>query len=277
MLNEWKLEEDSINSESKFETENEFCLRNEVLEQSAYFEEDFSGKQSSSTFFLGEENKGTEDKLKIPDFVGLHVMVKDELLDLNEWKITSFKRTLDLNTGLLQRSFRAISPIGYEVSVEAERFLSMDNPELAAISYAIRPENFSGDIILCSYINAAESVKPAWEVLHTENKKDAFLLAKAKESNMQVCLSMSNSIYVNGSPKSISPDLQQNDVKVQTSFTNKTQKGEAFYIEKYIGICKADGSTEDALVEKAVLLAKNAAGKGYKALKIEHVKAMGNK
>ncbi len=52
-------------------------------------------------------------------------------------QVSNFHRELDMHQGLLRRTFTASLANGLSVRVEAERFLSIVDDEVAAISYKI--------------------------------------------------------------------------------------------------------------------------------------------
>src|SRR5690606_22503871 len=92
--------------------------------------------------------------LNAPNWIGIHIGIENQKLDLAKCKVTEFRRVLDMKTGLLQRTFQAELPDGKKVSVDARRFCSMAHGEIGAIRYAITPLNFSGKITLSLYIDA---------------------------------------------------------------------------------------------------------------------------
>lgn len=291
-IDEWRIIEDHFDPKQHKGSESIFSLGNGKMGQRANFEEDYSGEHLQGTYIAGVyypdktrvgwwKNGYPEYFAKVlnaPDFTGIHAFIEEEILDLNVWKTSSFERVLDMKQGVLQRKFKAISPKGKEVTVVSERFLSMQDKEVAAIKYSITPDNFSGEIILSSYLNGAVRNEDSnydesfWNVLHTENRNDAILLAQTKKLDFQVCLSMRNKVTVSGNPISITPDLQQNDSKVQTSFSVYVSQGEEFTLEKYVGVCSSLNYSKDDLVENTVLQSKNAKAKTYEVLRKEHVR-----
>lgn len=291
-IDEWRIIEDHFDPKQHKGSESIFSLGNGKMGQRANFEEDYSGEHLQGTYIAGVyypdktrvgwwKNGYPEYFAKVlnaPDFTGIHAFIEEEILDLNVWKTSSFERVLDMKQGVLQRKFKAISPKGKEVTVVSERFLSMQDKEVAAIKYSITPDNFSGEIILSSYLNGAVRNEDSnydesfWNVLHTENRNDAILLAQTKKLDFQVCLSMRNKVTVSGNPISITPDLQQNDSKVQTSFSVYISQGEEFTLEKYVGVCSSLNYSKDDLVENTVLQSKNAKAKTYEVLRKEHVR-----
>ena len=82
-----------------------------------------------------------------------------------------------MREGYLERSFVATMPNGDQVKVNARRFISMANKEVAAICYAVTPLNFDGDIVFTSYIDGDVKNQDAnydekfWDIIQTDSQK----------------------------------------------------------------------------------------------------------
>ena len=87
------------------------------------------------------------------NWIGIGIEVESQVLDLSKSDVKSFYRELNMQTGVLTRHFTCKLQDGKEVEVKSVRFCSMDNDELAAISYSIKPLNFSGNIKFIPYLD----------------------------------------------------------------------------------------------------------------------------
>ena len=152
----WKLTESSWNPEHQILSESLFALGNGRMGQRANNEEGFSGKHLQGTYIAGvyypDKTKVGWWKNGYPEyfakvlnavnFIGIHVRVNGEALDLATAKqVSHFHRELDMHQGLLRRTFTATLANGLSVRVEAERFLSIVDDEVAAISYKVTVED----------------------------------------------------------------------------------------------------------------------------------------
>lgn len=290
--NDWKIIEDHFSSAHQKGSESIFSIGNGRMGQRANFEEDYSGETLQGTYIGGVyypdktrvgwwKNGYPEYFAKVlnaPNFTGIHVMVQDELLDLHTWTTDVFERVLDMQKGILSRTFTATSPNGNQVRVTAERFLSMSEHEIAAIQYTITPINFSGDIMLTPYINGAVVNEDSnydesfWNVLLTENKKDNFLLAQTRKLDFQVCMSMQNQVFIEGKPLSNKPDQQSNETKIQSTYLCHVKQGEKVRLEKFVAVTSSLNHTKDELVANAVKQAQTAINTGYESLKSAQIK-----
>ncbi|MBD3162937.1 MAG: glycoside hydrolase family 65 protein, partial [Candidatus Latescibacteria bacterium] len=79
----------------------------------------------------------------------------DEWFDLDDVEILSFRQTLDLRQGLLERRIQFRHSDDQETTLRIRRLVHMANPHLAAIEWALVPENWSGRIEVRSGIDGA--------------------------------------------------------------------------------------------------------------------------
>ena len=176
--------------------------------QRANFEEDYSGETLRGSYVAGVyypdktrvgwwKNGYPEYFAKVlnaPNWIGIHVSIDSQKLDLAKCKVENFKRVLDMRTGLLSRSFAATFADGKKVRVESRRFCSMAHGEIGAIRYAITPLNFSAKVTFSIYADAdvvnedANYDEKFWEEVSKEvNGPAAFLTLKTKKTGFEVC------------------------------------------------------------------------------------------
>ena len=75
------------------------------------------------------------------NWIRLDVNVDGFSLDLSKLKVQSFYRELDMKTGILSRKFKVELPNKKQIKVSTQRFCSMHNDEIGAISYSITSEH----------------------------------------------------------------------------------------------------------------------------------------
>src|SRR5690242_4584827 len=154
---EWQVIEEGFNPHYNKISESVFSIGNGRMGQRANFEEKYSGEMHQGSYVAGVyypdktrvgwwKNGYPEYFAKVlnaPSWIGIHISVDGEDLDLASWKTTDFKRVLDMKGGVLHRSFTATSPLGKTLKVYSQRFCSMADPEIGAIRYSVTPVNFS--------------------------------------------------------------------------------------------------------------------------------------
>ena len=159
----WKIIEEGFNKDYSEVSESIYSLGNEYMGVRGYFEEGYTGDSLLGSYFngvyesqevTGSSYKGiikdSEFMVNSVDWLYTRIILDNEVLDLNKSSFRDFKRELDLNTGILTRSFIWEVDGGKEVRLEFERFLSMEDAKLAGQRINITPINFNGDITIVS-------------------------------------------------------------------------------------------------------------------------------
>lgn len=156
----WLIEEEGFHSLRGCVSESVFSLANEFMGVRGYFEEGYSGESIAGSYFNGiferffidhpVRHRGMADEeqkmLNSVDWLYLRLELDGEVLDLAKSKFSDFKRTLDMRTGLLRRSFVWKTPKGKKLGLRFERFISMAEPNLACQRITFEPLNFSGSV-----------------------------------------------------------------------------------------------------------------------------------
>ncbi len=97
-----------------------------------------------------------EDFVNCPNWLPVRFKIEDgQWIDINKVEILNIHRSLDFKTGLLTRQMTIKDEEGHISRIESERFVSMDNPHVAALRYRIIPQNYSGNITFWSALNGA--------------------------------------------------------------------------------------------------------------------------
>jgi maltose phosphorylase len=165
---EWQIIEEGFDPHYNKISESVFSIGNGRMGQRANFEEDYSGETLRGSYVAGVYypdktrvgwwKNGYPDYfakvLNAPNWIGIHVSIDSQKLDLAKCKVESFRRVLDMRTGLLSRSFAATFADGKKVKVESRRFCSMAHGEIGAIRYSITPLNFSAKVTFSIYTDA---------------------------------------------------------------------------------------------------------------------------
>nr|MBA3986831.1 glycoside hydrolase family 65 protein [Flavobacteriales bacterium] len=154
--NPWSILEDGFDPKHVKSSESLFSLGNGAMGQRANFEEKYSGDTFQGSYIggiyypdktrVGWWKNGYPEYfakvLNAPSWIGIHVFINEEELDLNTCKeVKNFRRKLQMKEGVLYRSFDATLQNGVQVSVKSTRFLSLANDELGVIHYEITPLN----------------------------------------------------------------------------------------------------------------------------------------
>ena len=164
---EWQIIEEDFDPELNKISESIFSIANGKMGQRANFEETYSGETLQGNYIAGiyypDKTKVGWWKNGYPEYfakvlnainwIGLKIIINDEVLDLNTCKVLEFKRVLDIQKGTLTRSFKAELKNGNVLKVEAIRFCSIVDDEAGLIKYSITPQNFAGKIVVRSFLD----------------------------------------------------------------------------------------------------------------------------
>ncbi len=295
---EWKIIETRFEPDRGRDSESIFALGNGMMGQRANFEERYSGDTLQGTYVAGIyypdktvvgwwKNGYPEYFAKVPNapsWTGIDVKIDGELLDLAKCKVKAFRRVLDMKEGLLMRSFTAIMPSGRMAEVTARRFLSMSEPEKAAISYAVTITGGSGTAEVAPWLNAdvynedANYDEKFWEKESAEyDGLKAAVVAQTRKTAFVVATAMENAFTVNGKVVKNKITMSTGEKTAHCTLTCKYNNGDTIEVKKYVAVLSSTNHPVEGLARKAMASAGEAAKKGFDALLESHIKAWASK
>ncbi len=148
----WSIIEEGYDPSLNEISESLFSIGNGAMGQRANFEETYSGKSLQGSYVGGIyypdktrvgwwKNGYPEYFAKVinaTNWIGLNLIIDGEILDLAKAKqILSFRRQLDMKSGILSRNFKVVVGNEAVIEVNTQRFVSMEDSELGAISYKL--------------------------------------------------------------------------------------------------------------------------------------------
>ena len=97
-----------------------------------------------------------EDLVNVPNWLWLTFRPVDgDWLDLWQANLLAYSQTLDLRDGILTRDFRVRDGKGRITRVTSRRLVHMGNPNLAALSWEMIAENWSGEAVVRTGIDGS--------------------------------------------------------------------------------------------------------------------------
>ncbi len=289
-LDPWKIIEEGWNPENHERSESIFSIGNGKMGQRAMFEETYSGTSLQGSYVAGVfypdktrvgwwKNGYPENFAKVlnsPNWIGIDVVVNGEVLDLAKVEISQFTRTLDMKTGILERSFTAKMNNGAELDVVATRFISMDQDETAAIRYLVQPVNQDIELEFKPYINGdvyntdANYDEKFWDPVEQRSYDDySSLSSKTKKTDFHVAFAMRSNVY-GGTPQSATiinePEL------VGKSYKINVKQQESCYVIKYVGVASSLNHDKHNLLDTAEHIVASAEASGFDQLLDAHKK-----
>jgi maltose phosphorylase len=263
--------------------------------QRANFEETYTGKSLQGSYIAGvyypDKTRVGWWKNGYPEYfakvlnscnwIGLKITVDGETLDLNTaTAVNDFYRELDMQSGLLKRSFQATLPSGKIVAVQTERFVSIVNDEIGALSYSITPINFSGSIEICSYLDFDVENEDSnydekfWESVSCgQENGTSYVHAKTKKTGFEVSVAMRNSSTVDGAAVAWDSTTEATHMYVCECAAFDVPQGQLLQLNKFAAVLSSMNHDVASLDGKAAERATAGAAQGYEALRNEHVAA----
>lgn len=287
----WRLVESTFHPDYHANSESIFSIGNGKMGQRANFAEDYSGDSLRGNYVAGiyypDKTRVGWWKNGYPEYfakvlnsvnwIGLHIRVNGQLLDLNQCEILNFERVLDMHHSLLQRKFTVRLANGNEVSVETERFYSLADDEIGALKYNIRAYNFEGEITIESYLDFnvvnqdSNYDQRFWDPLSQEvTPQYGQVKAKTKKTDFIVACGMHNQLFHNGNAVEGNKQIEKKDQLVTHRFSANVSKGDTLQLIKLSSTVSSFYYDEDKIDGACRQNVDRAVATGYEALKQEH-------
>ena len=277
----WLLVQEGYNTNNQLDLEHIFSIGNKYIKQRGSFEEFNSGNTILGSFINGmnisESTPELENSINMPNWTSILVRLNEEMLDLATWEVINFRRTLNMRSGILERTFNATSPKGNEIQVSVKRFLSMAENEIGAISYSVKSINFDGRISFTAIIDAdikgkqLYSYPSLWNVLQTKTQQEvAHLWNQLKLKDFHVCSAMSFLFYKNNELLKANPTKIEKEKIAGFGVGIDVRSGDTVCINKFVAITSLSKYPRQELTSKACELSLNAKQKGWNQLFEEH-------
>ena len=290
-IDPWKIIESKFDPSKQQQAESIFSIGNGSFGQRANFEEKYTGSSLQGSYIGGVyypdktrvgwwKNGYPEYFAKVvnsTNWIGIDISIDGEQLDLNVQQVKYFHRELDMQNGLLKRTVRVVFGSGKELEIESIRFCSMAREEIAAISYAVTPLNFSGNVKFTPYIDGNVSNHDAnydeffWiEDSRKVDLQKGILCTRTKKTDFCVATAMRFSFWREQELLTIHPNVAQRDFYVENNFEHYLEQGVRFTLKKYVAVTSTINHSEFELAAKAIKRVRDAYTTGFDTLRAEH-------
>ena len=261
-MNTWNIIIEGFNKADITKHESIFSLGNGAMGMRANFEEDYTGDTLQGSYIGGVyypdktrvgwwKNGYPEYFAKVlnaPSWIGLHIKINGELLDLNTClEVKNFRRQLNMKEGWYERSFTAMLPNQQEIQVKVLRFLSLRYDELGALRYEITPLTTDATIEIESYLDSGIKNSDAnwderfWNTLEISSEDNfATILAETKKTRFKVHTFMQNDLFIDNEALSITPKENKKENYIGLQYEVKVKQNQTFRIEKYGGYSRSN-------------------------------------
>ncbi len=291
--NEWLIVEEGFHPEMNRESESIFSIGNGYMGQRANFEEYYSGDSLQGNYIAGVyypdktrvgwwKNGYPEYFAKVlnaPRWIGIDVSVNGTQLDLATAKITSFKRTLNMKEGWLEKKFRITVTNNKVLEFNSRRFLSMAEPDTGVIKYTVKSIDFEGPVELNAYIDADVRNEDAnygikfWkEVSREASEGTGIIVSKTLKTDFHVATGMCFELLKNQKPFSVKPVVSNRSEYVGNSVKLSMKKGDEITMFKYAVILSSLNNSKTSLTSDVRKRLKDSLETGYNKLFLDHKK-----
>ncbi|WDV47364.1 glycoside hydrolase family 65 protein [Clostridiaceae bacterium M8S5] len=295
---EWNIIEENFDPSINKISESIFSIGNGYMGQRANFEEDFSGPSLKGSYIAGIyypdktrvgwwKNGYPEYFAKVlnsTNWIGISVKINDVILDLAKCMVKSFKRTLNMKEGYLERSFVACLPNGNEVKVVSKRFISVIRGEIGCIRYSVTPLNFEGEIEFTPYLDGSIVNEDSnydesfWdEVSKKAELTEGYVMVKTKKLDFYICTYMTYEVTKNN--KKITPNIDKYEKSkyISNTLTVDCNKNDEIVIYKYVANTSSRYYETSELVNVTKELSNKAKNDGFDKLFKEQINGWSKK
>lgn len=169
MEKEWIIEFNELENDELLKNESIFNTANGYIGVRGNFEEGYKKEYTTvhGTFLnafydlvpikYGEKAYAfpeiMEKLVNVIDTQKIDLLLGDEKFSLFEGELKSFRRYLDMKSGIYKREIHWISLKGKEAKINITRMASLNRLELFVINYEVERLNFDDEITIVSYVN----------------------------------------------------------------------------------------------------------------------------
>jgi trehalose/maltose hydrolase-like predicted phosphorylase len=213
-----------------------------------------------------------EDLVNLPNWLVLRLRIGDELINLTEVELLSYRHELDVRNATVVRAVRFRDWAGRETTLLSRRFVSMADMHQGAIEWTIRPENWSGAVSVISALDGRIMNRGVARYRQLEGRHlepdltraigpDVIALrARTRQSHTYIAEAARTRIYGEHEAVSIGRELYQTDNYIQETLTFDVKEKSPVRVEKMVALY----SSRDHAINEPLANAIKAVGR-YKA------------
>jgi len=289
----WQIIEEGFHPEKNRESESIFSIGNGYMGQRANFEETYSGDSMQGSYVAGVyypdktrvgwwKNGYPEYFAKVlnaPSWIGINISVDEKKIDLSKSNISSFLRILDMKQGYLERTFRVIVSENKTIEICSRRFVSMSEPDLGMIRYAVKSLDFDGVLDFTVYIDGDVKNQDTnygekfWEDVSKEiDENSGLLITRTLKTDFHVATGMSLEFLKDNIVIPVKTRNFSRDKYIASSVSIPVQKGEEIVLNKYVAVLSSLNVDKGNLTKETKSRLHESKTKGYDKLFSEHTR-----
>ncbi len=293
----WKIIEEELIDKYQKISESLCSLGNGRIGQRANFEEDYSGPSLQGSYIAGIyypdktrvgwwKNGYPEYFAKVlnaPSWIRLRIRLNGQLLDLHTCQVMAFRRVLDMQQGLLQRSAQVEMPDGSRWEIHAQRLCHYQHRDLGLLRYEITLLEGPGQVDLHSLLDGdicnedANYDEQFWHQYLTQEKpRVQQLRSVTKKTAFEVVCSQHNKLFISDKEQPTGTKALGQKA-VAECWEVEMNPGDVLRLDKYVTIHSSFYHPPEQLWELGETAVAAFADMGFDQLLSQHQKAWQDK
>ena len=270
-MNNWIVSEDKFEENMLGSKETMFTIGNGYLGTRGTFEEGFPG-ETAATLLHGvfdDAPIGFTELANTPNWLDLRFYLGGQIFRLDEGKILSYRRELNLRTAALFRTVTWLSPGGNTLRFEFERFASLSDEHLLALRCRITSVDYQGPLEIRAGVTGFIDTN-GW--LHwncgRQGKTEegvAYLCLQTRKSGIALCEAFN--LKLSGT-ESFQEEYWDGICAPEKVIKTSMQTGQSLCVEKMVSLFTSRDVSDPK--KSAVETLRSSVVKGYKQLWKEH-------
>jgi len=221
-----------------------------------------AGLYNRLTTSIEDEDSEDESIVNLPNWLSLNFRINHgNWFSIDKVEILDYRLTLNLKQGILYRDLRFRDVQGRQTRLYEQRFISMAQPHLAGLQLQIIPENWSGELEICSAIDGRVSntnVKRYAPFNHqhletiatgTMASNGIWLTTRTIQSRIEISLAARTLVTIAGQPINSTRAVSQEMAFINEQVRVQIQQGTTIQIEKVVALYT---SRDFAISESAI-------------------------
>ncbi|MCA9766280.1 MAG: glycoside hydrolase family 65 protein [Carnobacterium sp.] len=286
-LDEWKIQTHTLEKKDRRLQESLTSIGNGYMGMRGNFEETYSGDQHQGSYLAGvwypDKTRVGWWKNGYPEYFGkvinsinfiqLDIYIDGERVDLYEDSISEFELSLDMQKGILSRSY-TVEKSGNRVHIEVERFVSLAQKELCAIR--MKATGLTGEVTIGfsptldgNVVNEDSNYEEKFwlPISTTENS----LTVETRPNDFEIEQFTVAATMLNRVENLEYSRSSTTEMSVVQEYSGKVKANESVTIEKLITLTTSRDSLKEDVTKRSMQLSESVAELSFEKLRQQHM------
>ena len=290
-IDPWKIVQTSLDNADNCPAESVTSMGNGYMGARGNYEEHYSATTLKGTYIAGVwvpdvtrvgwwKNGYPRYYGKVinaPDFLMFHLYVNGRRVDLARTDIETFRRTVDMRTGVMDREMVLRTEEGGRLRITSSRFFSIDIRQIACMEYAVEALDGTASVAVETGLDAnvrnadANYGEQFWDVNAVEAGSPLYLESETIENAFGVPrFAVGFSALTRCAEGAVRRETVRSERAVFDRFEVQLAPGESLQLEKIVSVVTSRDMERDQLQAHGAEILKQAASDGAKQLRMRH-------